>query len=60
MTKVLKKKVVCANCGEESEQLVVYSVNYSLGDIENNKKLIKHQQVCPKCSYSAPNIALPK
>ena len=37
MTKVGKKKVKCVECGAESEQLIVYSVNFSLGKKEHNE-----------------------
>lgn len=58
MTKILKKQVKCANCGVESEQIVVYSVNFSLGTVEDNEKLMQHKQVCPNCNYTAPNISI--
>lgn len=58
MTKVVKKIVKCAKCGTESEQLLVYSVNFMLGDKENNKKLLQHQQVCPKCNYTNFDISI--
>lgn len=58
MTKVLKQKIKCAKCGIESEQLVVYSINFSLGSKEDNKKLMEHKQVCPNCNYSAKNISV--
>ena len=58
MTKVSKIKVKCSKCGEESEQLFVFSVNFSLGSKESNEKLIKHMQKCPKCGYEAPNISI--
>ena len=31
MTKLLKQKVKCIKCGKESDQLIVYSVNFLLG-----------------------------
>ena len=58
MTKVLKKNVKCANCGVESEQMVVHSVNFNLGSEEDNKKLMEHQMVCPNCDYAAVDISL--
>ena len=58
MTKVVKKLVKCAKCGVESEQLIVYSVNFSLGKKEDNERLLRHQQVCPKCNYTATNISI--
>ena len=57
MTKVLKKMVKCAKCGKESEQLIVYSVNFNLGKREDNEALIRHQQVCPHCNYSYFDIS---
>jgi len=60
MTKVVKKLIKCAKCGHESMQLFVHSVNFSLGKAEDNQKLIHHQQICPKCNYSATNISLTK
>ena len=57
MTKVVKRIVKCANCGEESEQLIVYSVNFLLGSKENNEKLARHLQKCPKCGYEAIDIS---
>ena len=57
MTKVSKQKVKCCKCGFESEQLIVYSVNFSLGTKEDNKKLINHKQKCPKCNYEAFDIS---
>jgi len=56
MTKVITKKIKCANCGTESEQMIVYSINYSLGNQEDNARLREHKQVCPNCNYTAPNI----
>ena len=56
MTRVLKKTVKCIKCGQESQQLTVYSVNFSLGKKEDNEKLMRHQQVCPHCNYTAPLI----
>ena len=38
MTKVGKQLVKCAKCGKESEQLIIYSVNFSLG----KKKIMKN------------------
>ncbi len=58
MTKVSKKKVKCVKCGTESEQLIVYSINASLGVKEENDKLMKHQQKCPNCGYEAADISV--
>ena len=38
MTKVAKKLVKCAKCGKGSEQLIIYSVNFSL----EKKKITKN------------------
>ena len=57
MTKVGKKIVKCANCGKESEQLLVYSVNFMLGSKEDNAKLIENKQKCPNCGYEAVDIS---
>lgn len=58
MTKVGKVKVKCAKCGVESEQLITYSVNFMLGPKNANERLMKHQQVCPKCSYTNFDISI--
>lgn len=58
MTKVTKKMVKCANCGAESEQVIVYSVNFSLGKKEDNEKLMQQQQTCPNCNYIASDISV--
>ena len=57
MTKIARKKLKCAKCGTESEQLIVYSVNFMLGDQKSNEKLMRHQQVCPKCNYKNWDIS---
>ncbi|MBO4245737.1 MAG: hypothetical protein J5892_03240 [Bacilli bacterium] len=57
MSKVVRKQVKCIKCGEESEQLIVYSVNYLLGTKEDNDRLMQHKQKCPKCGYEAPDIS---
>ena len=57
MTKVSNVIVKCANCGKESEQLVVYSVNFSLGSKEDNEKLMQHKQKCPNFGYEAEDIS---
>lgn len=56
MSDISREKVKCAKCGKESQQLVVYSVNYSLGDKETNDKLVSHKQKCPYCGYEAISI----
>ncbi len=58
MTKVSKMTKKCAKCGKESEQLAVFSVNFSLGDRESNERLMKHKQKCPHCGYEAPDISI--
>lgn len=58
MTKVAKKKVKCIKCGAESEQLIVYSINFSLGTKEQNEALMKNQQKCPNCGYEAMDISI--
>lgn len=56
MTKIGNRMVKCGKCGEESNQLIVYSVNYSLGEKKSNDNLINHKQKCAFCGYEAPNI----
>lgn len=58
MTKAVRKLVKCAKCGNESEQLFVYSVNFMLGTKEGNESLMKHQQICPKCNYTNFDISI--
>lgn len=58
MTKVAKIPVKCAKCGAESYQLIVQSVNFMLGTKEDNERLMKHQQVCPKCNYTNFDISI--
>lgn len=58
MTKVSKKVVKCAKCGYESEQLVVYSVNFMIGSKDANEKLMSHKQICPKCNYAHFDISV--
>ena len=57
MTKIGKRKVTCIKCGKESEQLIVFSVNFSLGSREDNEKLLHHKQKCPNCWYEAVDIS---
>ena len=56
MSDISRKIVKCAKCGKESPQMIVYSVNYSLGDKESNDELINHKQKCPYCNYEAISI----
>ena len=56
MSDISREIVKCAKCGKESSQMVVYSVNYSLGDKESNDKLINYKQKCPYCNYEAISI----
>ena len=57
MTNIEDKIVKCANCGTESEQLIIYSENFAIGSKEENKEQMMHLQKCPKCGYEAPNIS---
>lgn len=57
MTKVSKNSVKCAVCGNESEQLIVYSVNDLLGTKEDNANLMNNKQKCPKCGYESNDIS---
>ena len=57
MTRIGKRIVKCIKCGTESEQLVIYSVNFNLGSKESNEKLMNHLQECPKCGYKAVDIS---
>ena len=57
MTKVGNKMVKCAKCEKESEQLIVFSVNFSLGEKEDNEKLLNRKQKCPHCGYEANDIS---
>ena len=56
MSDISRKLVKCAKCGKESQQLIVYSVNYYLEGKENGDKLLHHKQKCPYCNYEAVNI----
>lgn len=58
MSDISREVVKCAKCGKESPQMIVYSVNYSLGDKESNDKLIEHKQKCPYCEYEAIDISV--
>lgn len=58
LTKVTKQLVKCSRCGNESEQLIVYSVNFLLGSKEDNQKLIEHKQKCPFCGYEHIDISI--
>lgn len=57
MTKVVKKVVKCNKCGTESEQLIIYSVNFNLGNNKSNEELLNYLQKCPKCGYKAVDIS---
>lgn len=57
MTRIGKRIVKCIKCGTESEQLVIYSVNFNLGSKESNEKLMNHLQECPNCRYKAVDIS---
>ena len=56
MTKIIANKVKCCKCEAESEQIIVYSINFSLGNKQSNKKLMTHKQKCPYCGYEAIEI----
>lgn len=56
MTKIKLKKVVCKKCKKESEQPIIYSVNFLLGSKKSNENLLIHQQFCPHCGYTARRI----
>lgn len=56
MSDISREIVKCAKCGEESPQIVVYSVNYYLEGKENGDKLLHHKQKCPYCNYEAISI----
>ena len=58
MSDISREVVKCAKCGKESPQMIVYSVNYSLGDKESNDKLIEHKRKCPYCEYEAIDISV--
>lgn len=60
MTKVSKRLIKCIKCGEESEQLFVFSVNYLLGSKESNDRLMDHKQKCPNCGYEYVDISKEK
>ena len=53
MTKIKLKKVVCKKCKKESEQPIIYSVNFLLGSKKSNENLLNNKQVCPHCGYTA-------
>ena len=56
MTNVVEKSIRCSKCGSMSTQTTVYSIDYSVGNMEDNAKLREHMQVCPHCNYTAKNI----
>lgn len=57
MTKVLNNPVKCAKGGYESDQLIVCSVNFSLGIKEDNENLMNHMQKYPICGYESKDIS---
>ncbi len=57
MSDISRELVKCAKCGKESQQLIVYSVNYYLEGKENGDKLLYHKQKCPYCNYEAIDIS---
>lgn len=58
MSDISREVVKCAKCGKESPQMIVYSVNYSLGNKESNDKLIEHKQKCHYCEYETIDISV--
>lgn len=58
MTDISRETVKCAKCGKESQQMIVFSVNYLLGTKEDNDKLLHHKQKCPYCEYEAIDISV--
>ncbi len=56
MTKIGKEIIICSNCNQTSEQLIVYSINYALGQKEDNDRLVTHLQKCPHCGYENQDI----
>lgn len=60
MTKVSRILIKCCKCDKESEQLLVFSVNYLLGDKESNDKLMGYSQKCPFCGYENVDISKEK
>lgn len=56
MTKLENKKVRCANCKKYSEQLVVYNLDFSVEEANENTDFMNHIQVCPFCGHFAINI----
>lgn len=60
MTKVSKRLIKCIKCGKESEQLLVFSVNYLLGSKESNDRLMNHMQKCLYCGYEYIDISREK
>lgn len=57
MSDISRELVKCAKCGKESQQLIVYSVNYYLEGKENGDKLLHHKQKCPYCNYEAIDLS---
>ena len=59
MTKVQEHAVKCCRCGRASKQMVIYSVNFCLGNKNDNQHLMQHEQECPHCGYRASSISQP-
>lgn len=59
MTKINIEKVKCIECGEESNQSVIYSINPNI-DMKELKELRKTKQECPFCGYKAKDISKQK
>ena len=58
MTKITMKDTRCIRCGEESQQMIIHSINFTLGDPESNDRLVSSRQKCPHCGYEANNISI--
>ena len=60
MTLIGQEMKKCIKCGKESQQMVVYSVNFLVGTEEENRNLLSRKQVCPHCNYTAFDISKKK
>ncbi len=56
MTKIMRGSVKCIRCGKESEQLFIFNFDSSVGNKEDNEKLLRYRQRCPYCGYQAISI----
>jgi len=57
LTKIIIEKLICKKCKKESDQPIIYSINFSLGNKKNNKNLKNNKQKCPYCGYVSINIS---